>query len=81
MQIFYPVVILQGLNNMTSLSLNITTLLSSTLYNNTLTGLGNVINLYKCLVADVNAGTVYNYKTLAYDGVLTNSATITTEEF
>ena len=70
-------VILQGINNTTSLSLNIKTLLSSSLYDDSLTGLGNVINWYKFLLADINAGSVYNYKTLANDGVLFNGATIT----
>jgi hypothetical protein len=69
-------VILQGLNNMTTLSLSIKTLLSSSLYDNTLTGLGNLINFYKFLLVDINAGSVYNYKTLAYDGILFNGATI-----
>jgi hypothetical protein len=69
-------VILQGLNNMTTLSLSIKTLLSSSLYDNTLTGLGNLINFYKFLLVDINAESVYNYKTLAYDGILFNGATI-----
>ena len=64
-------VILQGLNNTTTLSLSIKELLTSNLYDNTLTGLGNLINFYKFLVADmitaISNSLVYNYKTTAYE--------------
>ena len=77
-------VILQGLNNTTTLSLNIKTLLSSSLYDDSLTGLGNLINWYKFLLVDlitaIPNSLVYNYKTTAYDGVLFNGATITQSE-
>jgi hypothetical protein len=75
------VLVLQGINNTTTLSLSIKTLLTSSLYDNTLTGLGNVINWYKFLLVDlvtqIPNSLVYNYKTTAYDGVLYNGATIT----
>ena len=74
-------VILQGLNNTTTLSLRIKELLTSNLYDNSLTGLGNLINWYKFLLVDlitaIPNSLVYNYKTTAYDGVLFNGATIT----
>ena len=73
-------VILQGLNNTTTLSLSIKELLSSSLYDNSLTGLGNLINYYKFLLADlvtaIPNSLVYNYKTTFHDGVLYNGATI-----
>ena len=75
-----PVVSLQGLNNRTTLSLSMKTLLTSSLYNNTLTGLGNLINYYRFYLGDINLGSVYNYKTLNYDGILQNGANITTNE-
>jgi hypothetical protein len=73
-------VILQGINNMTSLSLSIKTLLSSNLYDDSLTGLGNLINWYKFLLVDLVSAIpnnlVYNYKTTFHDGILFNGATI-----
>jgi hypothetical protein len=74
-------VILQGVNNTASLSLSIKTLLSSNLYDDSLTGLGNLINWYKFLLVDLVSAIpnnlVYNYKTTFHDGVLFNGATIT----